>query len=230
MWLRLRHWLALRSHVRTDISSHTGRGDVGASQPQLPWWMAPHPLGSLTAIAVINVVSAWLIRPFANAALADDSSAAQGVAFAFWLSGALSPLVALVQALLLGAAAWAMLTLGGTLVRFGRLLTVLLAGQVLLSLDNLFIAAVLLVRGIAAVTKPADLWVPQGLDIFFSVGSPVAQAIAGNVTLFHVAWFAFLVAALPHTIGVSRRAAIAVGIATWDGMLAVAVARALWLT
>ena len=216
--------------MRADILPRTEPHDVGASQARLPWSMAPPPLTSLTAIAVVNVVSAWLIRPFVAAALAHDASAARGVAFALWLSGALSPLVAVVQALLLGAVAWALLTLGGAFVRFRQLLTVLLAGQVLLSLDSLFIAAVLLVRGSAAITTPADLWVPQGLDIFIAVESPMAQAIAGNVTLFHGAWLAFLIATLPRATGVSRRAAAAVGIAVWDGMLAVAVARALWLT
>jgi hypothetical protein len=222
-----------RPKETSPVPNRTGdvvRGRPDSAAGALPCWACPSPLASLSIVAFVSLAAAFAIRPMAISAFRDATGALSTFLFALWLSGFLSPIVALLQAAALAAIGWATLAIASAPPRFSRLFTLFLAGQAILALSGLWIAAVLWARGAAHLTQPADLAVPQGLDIFFSPTSPVLLAIAQTASIVHVAWFLFLVVGLPRATGISRRAALAVGIAAWDSLVAAAAVRALLLT
>ena len=53
---------------------------------------------------------------------------------------------------------------------------------------------------------------PQGLDLFIEPSSKALAGIAHSATLFHVAWFLFLVVALRRVASLSRGTAIAIAV------------------
>jgi len=57
--------------------------------------------------------------------------------------------------------------------------------------------------------------------------SRVALAAAQGATIFHLFWFAFLVAAMPRVTGSSRGAAAATAGTLWAGMIVFNVLRSL---
>jgi len=233
MRVRLHRVVVKRSHGTSPVLHRAGdvaNGGPDSGAVALPWWACPSPIASLGVVALVSLAAALAIRPLAISAFGDATGALRTFLFALWLSGFLSPIVALVQAAALSAIGWATLAMASAPPRFSRLFTLFLGGQAILALSGLWIAAVLWVRGGAHLTQPADLAVPQGLDIFFSPTSPVLLAIAQTASVVHVAWFLFLVVGLPRATGMSRRAALAVGIAAWDSLVAAAAVRALLLT
>jgi hypothetical protein len=110
-----------------------------------------------------------------------------------WVVAVLSPLISLVKGGLLALAAWAVLVLLGSPARLRPVLSAVLYGEAILSLQGpLLLLMLSLQGGVREGAVPA----PMGLDLFVDPGRPVLLAVAHGVTPIHVAWVAFLALAL----------------------------------
>jgi hypothetical protein len=90
---------------------------------------------------------------------------------------------------------------------------------------------VLYVRGLSAITAPADLVVPMGVDAFFTTTvSPALAAVAHATSLFDVLWFALIAIGLSRVTGMSRSTSVCAALLIWICAIFTGVVRALMFT
>ena len=170
----------------------------------------------LVAMAAVSLLSAFLLAPVAAAAYrGEPAELSATVRSGLWVMGLASPLVALAKGAALAAVAWAVLVLGGAQPRFRGLLGALVAGEVILAVQALWMAGLLRLRGLGGIHSPADLSIPTGLDVIFSDPSTPLGAMAVSVTPFHLAWLLFLGWAFLRLGAGSRTLAAVAAVACW---------------
>lgn len=176
----------------------------------------PRPWVSLTLLLALSIATASLMAPLARAAWANQPpEIATTVRTALWAVGLAAPVFALLKTAVLAALAWALLVLGGRQPGYRSLLTPLLAGELILSVQGLWIAGVLYLRGVDSLASPGDLTVTTGLDLLFPDPATVAGAAALSVTPFHLAWIGFLAWAFTRATGGRRWLGGLTAVACW---------------
>jgi len=155
------------------------------------------PLPPVWALALallgLSLVTAAALAPPTEAAFRSQPEAlAATLRTGLWITAAAAPLVALGKGAVLGAIAWAVLVLGGKTPRYRSALAIVVTGELILAAQALWIALLIRVRGLAAISSPEDLRIPTGLDLLFPDPTTPLGALAGSVTPFHAAWVLFL--------------------------------------
>lgn len=188
-------------------------------------------MAPLLLVGLLSVTSVVSLRPHLAGAFGGAGSGlpAPGVQAWLWLTALLSPLLMGGKAVVLAAVSWSVLALAGRDVRLRPLLSIYLYGEALLSVHGVATALLLHLRGRGAVSTPADLYVPMGPEVLVPSGWPLVAAVARGATLFHLAWFVFLVAALVRVVRVDRKAGIGAAAVSWFLVLSVSGVRALAL-
>lgn len=205
---------SLRRHLEHLVP---GLDEIREHEPLMP----PLVLGWVVAL-----VSAFSLRPFIVAALpADQLAAAGAVEFSLWIVALFAPAFQLVRAVALGVLAWALLVLADSARRFRAILSIVLYGDVILSVQGLLLAFYLhLTTGGGA--GPQALQAPFGPAVFVPTSRPVLFAVAQSMTFVHVAWLAFLMIAFHRVLDLGRVRAAVFAAALWGGVLLVTVMRA----
>lgn len=184
-------------------------------------------LAPLVLVAIFSLLGAVGMDPMVEAAFRNGSPGA-GVTLRtwIWLLGVLSPVFAMVKGLVLGGAAWSVLVLLGGAPAFRAVVSAVLYGEALLSLQGLWISFVLHLRGVASMAEPSDLRVVTGLDVLADASSPVSVALAQGLSVFHVAWVVVLCLAFAHAAGTTRIRSSVAAAAVWCLVVGAAVLRA----
>ncbi|MFN2397329.1 MAG: hypothetical protein ABR543_01600 [Gemmatimonadaceae bacterium] len=183
-------------------------------------------LAPILMIVSLHTAALLAARPLLHQA--DPAPAAKTL---FWIMLVVSPLASVIKDVVLGVMAWAVGTLSGAeTARLRPFISVVLYADVVLALSGVSLVASLHLRGARGITESQDLVVPQGIDMFADISSPVWAAVAQSTTLYHVLWFVVLVATLPGVAALSRsRAAIVAG-ALWGTVITVGVLRGILLS
>lgn len=176
-------------------------------------------LTPLVLVFVLSVVSTAVLQSFVVKA----GSQGAGLGALLWSFAVLSPVLALMKGLFLGLAAWALLVLLGAGTRAVPILSALLYGEAILALQNVWIAAVVLVRGRFDPTLP----VPVGLDAIVGPAHPLLLGLARGVTPFHAAWLLFLTFALTSPHGLPRWKGAVTALALWSVSAGLVISRVL---
>lgn len=185
-------------------------------------------LAPLVALTLVNLaVAVAMRRPLTRGLAASPEGVRRVLDTAFWLVAVFYPVLALAKTLVLAACAWAVLALLGRDGRLRTLFSLLLYGELLLQLNGVFTALVLNLQGAGRIRQASDLLVPWGIDMLVPLHSRAALAAAQGATIFHLLWFAFLVAVMPRVTGVSRGGAAATAGTLWAGMIVFNVLRSL---
>jgi hypothetical protein len=146
-------------------------------------------LEPLALIAAVSLVTAWAVRPFAANALAGQGPVAQGAVQAvLWLSAILSPFAALVKAATAATACWAIAIYLDEQMPLAKLVSLFCLAELIFSIRDLAMCAVLALRGTAGVRSAADLVVPFGLNAFLHADSTLTRLAFESWDFFHVAW------------------------------------------
>jgi hypothetical protein len=139
----------------------------------------------------------------------------QSMSTGLWIIAGLSPLVAGLKALLLGGVGWAVLVLAGALPRFRTLVSTALYGEALLAVQGLWVALVLHLREGDRLTRPADLMVFTGLDVFVQDATSPLAALARGVSPFHAAWVVLLAVLFTYAARTTWRRGTSAALACW---------------
>lgn len=159
---------------------------------------APGPLRApVWALALVllalALLTAAVVAPLMEVALQSQPEAlAATLRAGVWIAAAATPLLALAKGVVLGGVAWAVLVLGGKSPRYRSTLAIVVAGELILGVQGLWIALLLRARGAGAITSPEDLSIPTGLNAIYPDPTTPLGALAGSVTPFHAAWIIFL--------------------------------------
>lgn len=198
------------------------RGACGSSATRPSLWLL------LTALATVSAVTAVAMRPLVATAYAGEGPELRGTVLAgIWVLAAVAPVAALAKGAALAGVAWAVLVLGGGDPRFRPLVSTLVAGELILAAQGLWVAALLHLRGLGALHTPADLGVATGLDLIFPDPGRPLGALASMVTPFHLAWMGFLVWRFRATQSVGIAWSAGAALACWIPGIVLAVGRAL---
>lgn len=181
---------------------------------------------ALTLLA-LSLLTAATLAPLAAAAFrSQPESLAATLRAGLWIAAAAAPIAALAKGAALGGVAWAVLVLGGSTPRYRNTFAILVAGELILAAQGLWIALLLRLRGAAVISSPEDLRLATGLDVLFPDPATPLGALAGSVTPFHAAWVLFL--AWRFSRGEESWAGgVLVALACWVPMPLVSVLRAL---
>lgn len=164
----------------------------------------------LAAIAIISLMTSWVIQPYLAHALAQQGPVAQQAAQgALWLSGVLSPFAAFGKALAAALVCWACSVFLGERLPLAKLVSVFCVAEVVFSLRDLTVAGVLLARGLGAVHTTADLMVAFGINAFVHGASPLQRIGFETWDFFTVAWASLVCALLRGVCRSSTRSAVA---------------------
>jgi hypothetical protein len=163
----------------------------------------------LAAIAVVSLVTSWIIQPYLAHALAQQGPVAQQAAQgALWLSGVLSPFAAFGKALAAALVCWACSVFLGERLPFMKLISVFCVAELVFSLRDLTVAGVLAARGVGAVHTATDLMVAFGVNAFVHAISPLQRISVESWDFFTVAWASLVCALLRGACKGSARSAI----------------------
>jgi hypothetical protein len=170
----------------------------------------------LAAIAIISLATSWIIQPYLVQALSQQGAVAQQAAQgALWLSGVLSPFVALGKALAAALVCWACAVFLGEQLSLAKLLSVFCVAEVVFALRDMAVAAVLVVRGLAAVHAPVDLKVAFGINAFVHAISPLQRIGLETWDLFSLMWALTVFLLLRSVLKTSPRSAAALAAMTF---------------
>ena len=143
----------------------------------------------LAVIAIVSLVTTWMLQPFLVQALAGQGTVAQGAAqAALWLSGVLSPITAFVKAAAAALVCWSCAAFLGERLPIVKLLSAFCMAETLFSLRDVALIGVLVSRGIAAVRTSTDLLVAFGVNAFVHAPSPLQRIGIESWDVFGVAW------------------------------------------
>jgi len=167
----------------------------------------------LVVIAIASLITTWMIQPYVAHALAQQGGAAQSAAqAALWFSGVLSPLAAFGKALAAALVCWACSVFLGERLPLIKLVSVFCVAEVVFSLRDLTMMAVLLARGVDGVRTAADLMVAFGMNAFVHRPSPLQRIGFETWDLISVVWAATVFAMLRVVFKANRRSAAALAI------------------
>lgn len=140
-----------------------------------------------------------------------------------WLLVLAAPPVTLLKGAVLAGVAWSVLVLADRGVSFRTTFSAMLYGELVLALQGPALAVLARVSG-GLPRSPGLLagpvqWVPHG--------EPVLTALAGGLSPFHVAWWAFVAVALNRRAELSRGGAAVLASLLWLVLLSPAAVQAL---
>lgn len=182
----------------------------------------------LILVGALSLAAAAAMQPMVRAAFAGQPSGiGSSMQSWLWLLAALSPVLALVKALILGAAAWAVLVLVAEGAGFLVVMSAFLYGEVILALQGIWMAVVLHVRGVGVVSDPTDLRVVSGLAELMGDAHPALLALTQGASVFHLAWMTFLALALASGAATTKSRGFAAAGTAWSLVTAIGVFRAL---
>ena len=163
----------------------------------------------LAVIAIVSLITSWVIQPYLSHALAQQGAVAQQVAQgALWLSGVLSPFAALGKALAAALVCWACSVFLDERLSFAKLVSLFCVAEIVFSLRDLTVAGVLVARGVGAVHTTADLMVAFGVNAFVHGRSPLQRIGVETWDFFTVAWASLVCALLRGICKTSARSAV----------------------
>jgi hypothetical protein len=146
-------------------------------------------LEPLIVIAIVSLLTSWAIQPYIAQSLQQQGAIVQGAAqAALWLAGVLAPVSALVKAFAAALVCWACAIYLDVRLPLLKLLSMFCMAEVLFSLRDLTMCAVLATRGINAVHTTADLMVAMGINAFVQSSTMLAKIATGSWDFFTVAW------------------------------------------
>lgn len=203
--------------------------------PRIPWmgtlWAALReqrpillPLVILTLVAFTASVAMW--PALARALASQGDAVTRGARFSLWLAAVLAPGVGLAKAGVLAGCGWALATLAMREVRITPLFSLLLVGQIVIAARDLFVVAILYLRGLDRIGGAPDLLIPTGIDLVAPPTSPAGLALAQTTGLFDIIWAGFVFVGLQLVCGVARRDAVIGTLALWTVRVAFAMLRA----
>ena len=150
----------------------------------------------LAAIAIVSLITSWIMQPYLVHALVEQGSVAQHAAQgALWLSGVLSPFAAFGKALAAALVCWSCSVFLGERMSLAKLISIFCVAEVVFSLRDLTVAGVLVARGVGAVHTTADLMVAFGVNAFVRGMSPLQRISVETWDFFTIAWAAVRVRA-----------------------------------
>jgi hypothetical protein len=183
----------------------------------------------LAAIAIVSLVTSWVIQPYLAHALAGQGPVAQQAAQgALWLSGVLSPFAAFGKALAAALVCWSCSVFLRERLSFAKLVSVFCVAEVVFSLRDLTVAGVLAARGVGAVHTTADLMVAFGINAFVAGSSPLQRIGFETWDLFTVAWALIVCALLRGVCKSSARSAVVLAVITFAARTLFAAAALLY--
>ena len=171
---------------------------------------------SLFLVLFISLGAAALVQVWAASA-PDDTQAAlfRASPGLVWLLAVVSPVGATLKGAFLTAIAWAVLVLLGGAPRIRPILTATLYGECILGLQALWVGAFLAFQGAPSPEPGRLLPIPSGLDLVLLPTSAAGRVLVHHLSLFHLAWAAFLVLALSRHGGVTRGKGAVTTLALW---------------
>jgi hypothetical protein len=140
-----------------------------------------------------------------------------------------TPVSAALKGLLFAFLAWALLVLMGGTPRLRPLISTFYYGEVILTLQALWVTGVALLLSLPPSSEPGALPVPTGLDALIPPGHISLLAVAQQVTPFYLGWVIFLALALAAHGGVSRIRGASAAFILWGLGAGLAVLRSLSL-
>ncbi|MBA3890394.1 MAG: hypothetical protein H0X64_07680 [Gemmatimonadaceae bacterium] len=174
----------------------------------------------LVAVAGINMLAAFLLAPAVKEAMDGVPGA---LTLMLWMAALASPLVASLKGLLFAAIAWCTATLAGSPVPLRRGFLVGILGEAIIACSAVFTGMVIRVRG--AVHSPADLVVPQGLDLFMEIGGGVPLILVEHTGIFYILWAAAAYLGLRKLCQMGRWPAVATVGGYWLVLVAMGIIR-----
>ncbi|MGH7653385.1 MAG: hypothetical protein ACREN6_01860 [Gemmatimonadaceae bacterium] len=163
----------------------------------------------LVAIAIISLITSWVIQPYVAQALAPQGPVAQQAAQgALWLSGVLSPFAAFGKALAAALVCWACAVFLGERLPFAKLVSAFCLAEIVFALRDVTVAGVLAARGVGAVHTTADLMVAFGINAFVHGTTPLQRISVETWDFFTVAWASLVCALLRGVCKSSARSAV----------------------
>ncbi len=146
-------------------------------------------LEPLIVIAIASLLTSWAIQPYITHSLSQQGTLAQGAAqAALWLAGVLAPISAFVKALAAALVCWACAIYLDVRIPLAKLLSVFCMAEVLFSLRELTLWAVLAMRGFDGVRTTADLVVALGVNAFVHPSSVLGKIATGSWDAFTLIW------------------------------------------
>lgn len=182
----------------------------------------------LVAGWMFSVVAAFASRPLLLRAVGGEQpGVASTVQFILLFAALVAPLLMLLKAALLTAVAWSALALGSLESRIRPIFSVLMYGEAILMFQGVAVALLVYVATGGDVTSARDLQLPLGLGAIVPPSMPMIWAMAQHVTVFHLAWFLFLVVAFRRCAGFGRGGSLALASLLWGAVLLFSAIRTL---
>jgi hypothetical protein len=167
----------------------------------------------LIAIAIMSLITTWMIQPYVAHALVQQGPAAQGAAqAALWLSGVLSPLAAFGKALSAALVCWAFSVFLGERLPLVKLISVFCIAEMVFSMRDVTTMGVLVTRGVSGVRTAADLMVAFGVSAFLHKPSPLQRIGFETWDFFSIVWAAVVFAMLRVVFKMSRGSAVGLAV------------------
>jgi hypothetical protein len=146
-------------------------------------------LEPLIVIAIVSLLTSWAIQPYIVHSLSQQGALAQGAAqAALWLAGVLAPISAFFKALAAALVCWACAIYLDVRIPLVKLVSVFCMAEVLFSLRDLTLWAVLAMRGLDGIRTTADLLVAFGINAFVHPASVAGRIATGSWDMFTFAW------------------------------------------
>lgn len=139
----------------------------------------------LVSVAGVNLLAAVLLSPSVKEAMDGVPGA---LTLMLWVAALASPLVASFKALLFAVIAWSMATLAESPLAPRQVFLVGMLGEAVIACNAVFTGMVLRIRG--EVHSPADLIVPQGIDLFVEIGAGLPRILVDHSGIFYILWAA----------------------------------------
>ncbi len=183
-------------------------------------------LAPILLTTLLNVAATFALVPAFDAALAQQPAGTRhAIEVWLWAAALGSPLLLVLKGLVFAGIVWAIAVLVGEGARLRPIMSTFLYGEGILATAAVYVALRLHLRGLERITSPASLRVPTGLDAVLRPDSPAVLALVQTLTVFHLAWFAFMVVMLRRVAGCSRASAFLGAGAAWAALILVAVLR-----
>ena len=146
-------------------------------------------LEPLIVIAMLSLLTSWAMQPYIAHSLSQQGIVVQGAAqAALWLTGVLSPVAAFMKAFGAALVCWACATLLGVRMPLLKLLSIFCIAEVLFSLRDVAMWAVLAARGLQSMHTTSDLIVAFGLNAFVQSSSALSKIALQSWDCFTVGW------------------------------------------
>lgn len=184
-------------------------------------------LAPLVVAWLFSAASAFALRPFVVAAMPGEQAGYAEILV--WLGAVAGPVLNGLKALAFAAFAWAVLVLTNTDRPVRPIFSLLLYGEALLAAQGILMAIFLRFTTDGVAPSPEDLQTGFGLAALVPATRPVLAAVAQNLTLLHVAWFAFLCTGFRRVVELGWWSSAGLAAFYWGALVAMGLARLLVL-